>query len=413
MATYDVTALSTALEFDTTAAFGKSIGKLPTLDRVIMAWYQSTSILYVQCFNVNTGTGAVTAIGSPIDIEPSTTATNSMASIVVIDDSNAVVFWSGSGDDGYAQLISIDGSGNVSTNGSALEYDTGNGTFMSAILWDSTHALNTWSGVGNDGFAAIFVFDTGAGTISVVGTPFEFDVTSALYQIPIKLNSTKFLQLYRQTGDDLYGIVLDVNSSTYAVTAAGSAAMLVAAAQLDGVSGCFIEDNGSTIKVASIIKDGTGTYVSSHSVDTSTWAVTTQNTSSSLGTSTSAGTMALSVNLVDSETLLAFYRGSDDDGFASTIAYTTGSGIGSAINTIEFDTANFDYATPSAATWGNGFFVSGWAGNASDGYIQAFQVEMPGPSTTIKTYTGVTTANVKTIYNGTAIANRKTWNDIA
>lgn len=34
-------------------------------------------------------------------------------------------------------------------------------------------------------------------------------------------------------------------------------------------------------------------------------------------------------------------------------------------------------------------------------------------STTIKTYLGVTTANVKTVLNGTAIASRKTWNGIA
>lgn len=36
-----------------------------------------------------------------------------------------------------------------------------------------------------------------------------------------------------------------------------------------------------------------------------------------------------------------------------------------------------------------------------------------GSGTTIKTYTGIATANVKTVYNGTAIANRKTWNGIS
>lgn len=35
-----------------------------------------------------------------------------------------------------------------------------------------------------------------------------------------------------------------------------------------------------------------------------------------------------------------------------------------------------------------------------------------GVATTIKTYNGVATANVKTVLNGTAIANRKTWNGI-
>lgn len=37
----------------------------------------------------------------------------------------------------------------------------------------------------------------------------------------------------------------------------------------------------------------------------------------------------------------------------------------------------------------------------------------PSVSTTIKTYDGIVTANVKTVLNGTAIANRKTWNGIA
>lgn len=36
-----------------------------------------------------------------------------------------------------------------------------------------------------------------------------------------------------------------------------------------------------------------------------------------------------------------------------------------------------------------------------------------GASTTIKTYLGTVTANVKTVLNGTAIASRKTWNGIA
>lgn len=390
MATYDITALSSALEFDTTNTDGKSISKLPTEDRVIMAWYQSTSIAYVQCFNVNSSTGAVTAIGSPVDIEPSTTTTISMISVVAIDDSNAAVFWAGAGDDGYAQLISIDGTGNCTTNGSAIEYDAVNGTFMSAILWDSTHILNTWSGTLSDGFACIFDFNTGTGTIAKVGTQFEFDTTNALYQVPIKLNSTKALQLYRRDADDLWGVVLDINSSTYAVTAAGSNALLVSAVQLDGLSGCFIEDNGATMKVASIIKDGNGTYVSSHSVDTSTWAVTTQNTSSSLGTSSAAGTQAVSIAKVDDDTLIAFFRGEATTltGRAVTIAYTTGSGIGSVIDTIQTDASNFNQATPTLAFMGTNWFIVGWTGASSDGFVQTFSVELPAVGTARPQFTG-------------------------
>jgi len=68
---------------------------------------------------------------------------------------------------------------------------------------------------------------------------------------------------------------------------------------------------------------------------------------------------------------------------------------------------SFDNVYTDASGNGNTLTASGAPG---------FGADVPStcstPSTTIKTYNGATTATVKSVLNGTVIANRKTWNSI-
>ena len=233
----DITALDTKLEFNTTNGQSNQVARIPGLDRVVVASTQSTTVVNVQAFNVNRNTGAVTAIGSAVDIEPGTAGSivNGM-SLVMIDASNFAVFWVGAGSDGFAQLFDLDATGNISANGSAIEYDIDTGTWPASVLMDSTHILTTWTGASIDGFAAIFTVNTGTGSISLTGTPFEFDTSDYTFGSLAKLSDTKAIVFYRGAFIDGFARVLDINTSTWAVTAAGDAFEYLDASTITGNS---------------------------------------------------------------------------------------------------------------------------------------------------------------------------------
>lgn len=384
MATYDITALDTALEFDTTSNLGCSIQRIPGLDRVILFWDKSSTEILVQCFDVDILTGEITAIGTPLDVEPGTALTSRFLSISIIDASNAIISWAGPSEDGFIQLLSIDGSGNVTTNGSSLEYDIQKGNYPLGIFMDSTHLLRLWASSSNQGLAQIFTIDTGAGTITPEGTPFEFESNEFSRGNVIKLTSTKVVTFY-SCPSDLNGksVVLDINTSTWEVTSAGSV-FTFTSSSIMGTSTVLVEDSAD-FKVVNGIANLTNarSEIASFSINKSTWEITSFGTIYNLSASglTSAASFTPQVLSVDSNHLVAFYVGASADGYARVVTYDPSDGdISPTANEIEFDTTSFARSASSAFENVPGFYVLAWQGAGSDGFIQAFQVEMPVPT---------------------------------
>jgi hypothetical protein len=378
MATYDITALSTALEFE--SGFGNfdqgSVVRVGTLDRVLVAWGNNSS-LWLQAFNINKSTGVITAIGSRLEGFDSFTSFGGV-SLVAIDDSNYAVFWADGSSDGRARLFSLDGTGNVSTNGSAIEYDTTQGTEPTAVLMDSTHILNVWRGTSLDGFAAIFTVDTGAGTITLTGTPFEFDTTDYRFGSLAKINDTKAVLFYSGIATDGYAVVLNVNTSTWAVTAAGSVLEYLNNSTINSNSVVVMDNVSSPFRVINNYIDATAgdAEVQSFSINTSTFAITNLDTPLDLSTSDAVSEYASSIQKVDDTHIVAFYQGAGFDGFARVVTYNVSTGALSATaNEIEFETS--DFFRSASADVGGGYYVCIWRGVSQDGFIQAFQVELP------------------------------------
>jgi hypothetical protein len=70
-------------------------------------------------------------------------------SAIKIDNSHILVFWAGSGSDGFAQVMEIDSvTGLLSPIGTPLEFDTTLGEYNKVIQIDVNHYLNVWSGSG-------------------------------------------------------------------------------------------------------------------------------------------------------------------------------------------------------------------------------------------------------------------------
>lgn len=410
MASYDLTALSTALEFDTTNADYKSVVKLPGIDRIVIGWRQSTTVILLQAFNVNTGTGAITAIGSPLDIESGTASGNGIT-VTCIDASNIAAFWTGPAGDGFAQLFSLDGTGNISANGSAIEFDTTDGDNMASVLMDATHILAVWTGSTGDGFACIFTVTTGTGTISKTGTQFAFDTNNFGGGDLKKLSATKALVFYQGNGGTGFAVVLDINTSTWAVTAAGSAldtgvtnARSFAIAVMDSASSPMQVVLGYTSS------DDSDATVRSYNINTSTWAITAFGSALDLSTTGADAFFGITLQQYDGTHFVAWYQGADGDGFGRTLTFNTGTGaITTSANQIEFDTADFFQTWSCAMEEDVGMYVVSWSGSGSDGFVQAFQVTAPTPSgpANLKSYNTNLKANIKTI-NTNAIANVKT-----
>jgi hypothetical protein len=390
---YNVAALNSPFEFYAAGGISsKNIAKIPGVDRVIMAWFQSTTVVNVQAFSVNTtgSPGAIAAIGTPLDIETGTAGgTSSGISLVLIDASNAAIFWPSVDSDGFARLVSISGVGNITANGSSIEYDTTNGTWPVSCLMDSTHILNVWQGTDGDGFAQIFTVNTGAGTITATGSPFEFETVdyegSTLGGL-VKLSATKAIVFYRGVDSDGWSRVLDINTGTWAVTAAGSAFEFQDTAAIAGNSTIFMADGSPMIAVNGWFNQ-TGVnndVVGSFSIDTGTWAITAFGSNLTLSAGTGSATAEITIQKVDATHGIGFFRGpgaTTDFGQARVFTYNSITGtLTATANIINFDDERFDWTTSCVMEQNPGMYVVAWRGSvaaALKGVMQAFQVTIP------------------------------------
>jgi hypothetical protein len=382
MAAYDITAFGSALEFDTTAAFSKQAVPIPGTDWIAIAWYRSTTVVNVQVFSVNRSTGAVTALGSPFDIEGGT-STDTLAgiAIVAIDASNLAVFWTGPGNDGFCRLLSVDGSGNVSGNGSILEYETSFSKYPRAILWDSTHILAVWTG-NSGGASAIFTINTGTGSISVTGTPLalgNFGLSELL-----RLNSTKALIAYNGQFDDGFMRVLDINTSTWAVTAAGSAFEFEDNITLVNLSIAPADLSSSPMVVYLMrgLNDSSLRFQhATYDINTSTWAITTRSALTAPASPGGANTSSMgasSAGAISKDLVVVSYPG-DDPNFVilRAVLINPSTGAMTAQASLNYNPGDFGRNLSQPIIYlGDGLLVHVWSDAADDGFIRTFQIEL-------------------------------------
>lgn len=376
-----VVAMNKSLEFDTTNADYKSISRFPTTNRVVAAWRQSSTVINVQCFDIDTVTGRMTALGSAVDIEGGTASGNGIA-VQALDSTNFIAAWCGASGDGFVRLYTIDGSGNITPRDPAVEFDTTDGDNMTMTLMNSnSHVLCCYTGPSGDGFAVIFQCNTAGGFISAL-TPFEFDTGDFQGGDVVKLSSTKALVVYQGVGSELSARVLDINTSTWDVSGAGSIALLgITNVRAERV--VAIDTAGSPMKV--IIGWGdTGSSkakVRSYQINTSTWAITTFGSAETdLDSGGFADWQSMDISAINGTNFLAFFQGTDGDGFAKVMAYNASNGaITAAANVVEFDTSIATEMWSVPVNDDGSLHVAIWSGTDHDGFIRGFSVETSSP----------------------------------
>lgn len=399
MATYDVTAVGNNVSLTNTYSVGsKSMQRIPGQDKVVISWLSESNITYVQAFSVNKTNGNLSAIGSPLNVG-SCGYYSYGVSVCIIDSTNFAIFWNGVGDDGFCQLFKLDETGNVSTNGSSLEYDTTNGTYPSSVLMDSTHILNIWSGEGNDGYAQIFTVNTTNGTITKTGSAYEFDTNSYTYGSLQKINATKAIVFYAGLGNDGYARVLSINTSTWAVTGAGSTFEFKDNVENVG-NACVLMPNNKIINIYTSIDDKK-TSIRSFSINDSTWEITAWGAENNIGT-IRTDRESVTLQKVDDTHVIALHQGVNYLSYCRVLTLNTSNGnLEDSANVINLYNLFAEHATSTFFEEKPGLFLFSWSRTGGDFYsrIQSVQVEMPLVAPT------VTTQAVSSIDKTTATGN--------
>lgn len=138
--TWAITALGTPLTFGTTVshthAFSLGDGEH------FLGVFQESGDHVAQAFLLNTGTFAMTTIGTPVDIS---VFGNDLA-VAKLDNYNYVAFYSRNVGDGFVQMFNIDQTTfNATLTGDALSgYDFANQNFTTAINLSSTRVMVVW-----------------------------------------------------------------------------------------------------------------------------------------------------------------------------------------------------------------------------------------------------------------------------
>lgn len=414
MALYDITKLGSPLEFDT-ADYGNSGsgGKLSTT-RFVLAWQSTTNVKKVQCFSLNRSTGAIAAEDSALTFSNEVADAQGI-SLTVIDSTHFIIFWIGTAGDGFCQVFSVNsGTGAITAMGSPTEYDTVDGLTPSSVLMDATHVLNCWGGSGSDGFAQIFTVNTGTGGITAEGSAFEYDTTEGLYPSVAKISATKALVCYAGASQDGNSRVLDINTSTWAVT--GAAASSVFQASILNVSNnVIILAAGSPTTAIDLYLNTTGGttgyLLRQLSINTSTWAVTNLGTQLQVSTENAAN-FERSLQRIDDTHFIVWLSGNSGILYARTYSINLGTGAFTLLNEVQVLAGSPGKRDVSVDMEG-GLFVDAWndTDGGGDGFVQAFSVALPS-TTSIKTFDGLADASVKTV-NGLARASVKTFNGLA
>jgi len=188
-----------------------------------LVFWTTTTIGRAQILKVDLGTFAVTAEGSPLQFSATTVIDNSCSSLN--DGNHFINFWTdGPTNDGFVQVFNVNtGTWAVTAIGSPLEFDTDNGRFNScASLGDGQHFINFWQGTDFDGFSQVFEVNLSTFAVTSLLTPIEFDTESNITNSCVSMGDGQhFVNFWRSTSNLGKGQIFEVNLTTFAVTASG------------------------------------------------------------------------------------------------------------------------------------------------------------------------------------------------
>jgi len=322
----NVTSPGTRFEFDTVQGNFVDIQQVDSTHYIV--WWQGVDgDGFTQVMTLNTSTWSFTANGTALEFDTDIYIDGSSKKV---DANHFLLTWAGTGTDGFAQIFTVNTSTwAVTVEGTALEFDVTRGDQNSLVQLTSTHFLNCYSGTGADGFAQVLAVNTSTWAVTTVGTPLEFDANVAEYISAVAIDSTKVLVFWRGGATAVgYAQVLSVNNSTWEVTTAGTLLNFETTLTAGKNNSVFnLVDNIYINAWGGTDDDG---FVRAFEVNESTWEITPVGTSA-LEFDTTQGLNSLAFKVSDSRFIIA-WQGTDADGFIRAFDVEGVGGGGTEVN---------------------------------------------------------------------------------
>ncbi len=209
-----------ALEFDTADGINFTLAQVDSTH--FICFYTGTSDDGIATiFAVNIGTQAVTEPGSPLTFESGTDGNNSC--VAVGDGTRFINFWQ-SGSGGKAQCFSVNtGTWAITAIGSALTFDTTGAKNNALSCLDGQHFVNVFVGSTSDrNEAQAFNLNLSTYAVTEVGTSVIFSPTAGNDLNAVGLGDGQhFLAFYSLGALDGYAQMLEMNPSTFNMSMVG------------------------------------------------------------------------------------------------------------------------------------------------------------------------------------------------
>lgn len=136
-----------------------------------VAWADGSSDGRIQAMSIDTGTWAVTMLSSSLLFDTGTFP--AYVNLLSLEDNkHFILFWSGAGSDGFVQVFDTNLTTYAITDvGTPLEFDTDRAIYIDAIsAGDGEHFIAFWSGTSDMGYGQIF--EVNQSTFAVLGVRF-------------------------------------------------------------------------------------------------------------------------------------------------------------------------------------------------------------------------------------------------
>jgi len=220
--TWAIDTPSAAFEFDSDTGYTPAINQIDTTHYLVpYSGYFAAGRSVV--LEVNTSSWAINTSSATFEFNPSPNVSNEPA-IVQIDTTHYLVPYRGPNSDGWAIVLGVNTSTwAITTSSAPFEFDEDNGHTPAIAQIDTTHYLVSYRGPDNDGWATVLEVNTSTWAIDTPSAAFEFDSDTGYTPAINQIDTTHYLVSYEGTSTDGWSVVLNVNTSTWAITTSSAA----------------------------------------------------------------------------------------------------------------------------------------------------------------------------------------------
>jgi len=368
MANWEITTANNSLEFDTTQAQYNRCEQVDE-NHFINFWYGVDNDAFTQIFEVNTATWAVTTAAAWLEFNNS----YQQGGVEKIDTNHFIDVFSGLASDGYAQVVEVDTSTWVVTTASAVfEWRITDAYYIHTVKVDDNHIMVMHADAAMNGVSQILEINTSNWVVTTAGDPFQFDASGQyLGGDTMPVDENHFINVFSGAGDDGFAVILEVNTSTWAISTAAAPLEYDTARGNYPTIGQVDTNHFVTFYRGTAGDDGIAQVLE---VNTSTWAITTTNTPLEYDTTDFYGGHNTKI---DTNHFVLFWTGAGEDGFAQTFEVnTTTWAVTTAAASLEYDTQNG--INPASFLIDESHIINFWNGSADkDGFVQVFEVDVP------------------------------------